>query len=61
MSIPVAVSGVVGYLDEVPFGFIDDISDVATVFADRPIGFIAIEIGFGNMKQKKASGWETIE
>lgn len=60
MSIPVAVDGVVGYLDDVPFGFIDDIDDAATVFSDRPVGFIAIQFGFVAMKQKKASGWETI-
>lgn len=62
MSIPVAVNGVIGYLDDVPFGLIDDLDDAADDFADRPVGFIAIELGTFAMAQKKADGtWGEIE
>lgn len=61
MSIPVSVGDTIFYLDDVPFGFIDDIANAETKFADRPIGFIAVQFGFTAMKQKKANGWEELE
>lgn len=62
MSIPVSVGNTIFYLDEAPFGYIDDIANAETKFADRQIGFIAIELGSFTMKQKKADGtWGNIE
>lgn len=56
MKIPVSIGDIIYYLDEVPFGFIDDIDNASTKFADEPICFIAMELGSFKMKQKKADG-----
>lgn len=61
MKIPFVKSGVVGYLDEVAFGFVESESDL-DLLTDVPVGFIAIQYGFAAMWQLAADGdWEAAE
>ena len=61
MKIPFVKSGVIGYMDEVPFGFVESSSDLE-LLTDVPVGFIAIQYGFANMWQLAADGdWEALE
>lgn len=62
MKIPFVKSGVVGYLDDIPYGFCSDSTERDANFADQPVGFIAITYGFGTMWQKKPDGtWADME
>ena len=61
MKIPFVKNSTIGYLDDVAFGFVSSESDL-TLLAEQPVGFIAVQYGFGAMWQKKDDGtWEAIE
>lgn len=62
MKIPYVKNGEVGYLDELQYGFVESDDDLELEpFVSAPVGFIAIQYGFGYKWQKTPDGtWEAI-
>ena len=61
MKIPFVKNSVVGFMDEIAFGFVESESDLS-LLTEVPVGFIAIQYGFASMWQLAADGdWEELE
>lgn len=55
-KIPYVKNDVIGFLDDIPYGFCSNTTERDSLYADQPVGFIAIQYGFGAMWQKKPDG-----